>query len=255
MTVAGPVIGVLVCAHLPMELRPLAGGDFDALYRHFLRTGDPAIETRSYDAVDGELPASADECDAWIITGSPHDAFEHTPWIDALADFVRDAVAEGARVVGVCFGHQLVARALGGTVERSDRYTVGPHTMHVEATDWFTGGEVTINAMHRDVVTRLPTGAHTIATGTTAEFPAFIVGTSVLCLQDHPEFGRSLTAALIDSRAELIGEADAATSIERLRRMTTDGELLAGWIVDFLLDRRRRTGLPPPSLPAPRCRR
>jgi GMP synthase-like glutamine amidotransferase len=239
MTAADPLIGILLCAHLPAELQPVAGGDYDTVYRNLLQSGDPGVRTRPYDAINGELPASPDECDAWVLTGSPHDAFEDTPWIVALRDFVARAVAGGARIAGVCFGHQLVATALGGTVERADGFAVGPHTMHVEPTEWFTGGEVTINAMHRDVVTRLPAGARTIAAGTTAEFPAFLVGDSVFCVQDHPEFGRALAAALIDSRRDLIGDTTASDATERVNEIATDGELVAGWIVDFLLDRRR----------------
>jgi GMP synthase-like glutamine amidotransferase len=239
MAAADPLIGILLCAHLPAELQPLTGGDYDTVYRDLLRSGDPRVDTRAYDAINGELPASTEECDAWVLTGSPHDAFEDTAWIAVLRDFVVRAVADGARIAGVCFGHQLVATALGGTVERSGGFAVGPHTMHVEATEWFSGGEVTINAMHRDVVTRLPAGARTIATGTSAEVPAFLVGDSVFCVQDHPEFGRALTAALIDSRRNLIGDETALAATERLGEITTNGELVARWIVDFLLDRRR----------------
>jgi GMP synthase-like glutamine amidotransferase len=239
MAAAEPLIGILICAHLPDELQPLAGGDYDTVYRNFLQSGDPRVRTRAYDAINGELPASADECDAWVLTGSPHAAFEDTPWIVALRGFVVEAVAGDARIAGVCFGHQLVATALGGTVERADGFAVGPHTMHVEATEWFTGGQVTINAMHRDVVTRLPAGARTIAAGTTAEVPAFLVGDSVLCVQDHPEFGRGLTSALIESRRELIGDETARAGMERLSGMATNGDVVARWIVDFLLDRRR----------------
>ncbi len=239
MAAAEPLIGILVCAHLPGELQPLTGGDYDTVYRDLLQSGDPRLRTRAYDAINGELPASAHECDAWILTGSPHNAFEDTPWILALRDFVVRAVADGTRIAGVCFGHQLVATALGGTVERADRFAVGPHTMYVDATDWFPGGEVTINAMHRDVVTRLPEGGRTIAAGTTAEVPAFLVGDSVFCVQDHPEFGRALTTALIESRRDLIGDEAASAGTERLNEIATNGELVARWLVDFLLDRRR----------------
>lgn len=238
MTDRVPVIGVLMCGHLGETLRPVAGGDYDTVYGDLLRAAAPDLEVRAYDAIGGELPARTDECDAWILTGSPRDAFADEPWIVALADFVARAVADRARVAGVCFGHQLVAVALGGRVERSDRFVVGPQDMTMAATPWFDGGPVTLNAMHRDVVTELPPDATVIASGETADVPAYLVGDHVLCVQDHPEFTNEFTRALVAVRREQIGPATADAALAALDQRRTDGPTVGRWITDFLLDRR-----------------
>ena len=232
-------VGILVCGRLGESMQPLAGGDYPVVYTALLRSADPTITVRPYAAIDGELPERPDECRSWIITGSPHDAFADDPWIVELRRFVAEAVDAEARVVGVCFGHQVVAEATGGRVERSDRWAVGPHEMTVEATPWFAGDTVTINAMHRDVVTDLPADGRTIATGTTGAVPAFVIGDTVLCIQDHPEFTGDLTRALIDRRRDLIGAEVADAAMAAIDERPTDGDTVARWIVDFLLDRRR----------------
>ena len=233
-----PDVGILVCGHIDETMQPLAGGDYPAIYTALLHSADPTLTVRSYAALDGDLPDRPDACRSWIITGSPHDAFADDPWIVALREFVAETVAAGARVVGICFGHQLVAEALGGRVERSDRWAAGPHEMTVEATPWFAGGTVAVNAMHRDVVTALPGGGRTIATGSTAEIPAFTVGDTVLCLQDHPEFNGDVTRALIERRRDRMGDEVADAALATLDGRATDGTTVARWIVDFLLDRR-----------------
>lgn len=234
---SAPVVGVLVCDHVDADLLDVAGGDYGEMYAAFLRSAAPTLEVRVHDAIGGRLPPSPDACDAWIITGSRHDAFADHPWLVALRTFVTRLRAEGARTVGICFGHQVIAHALGGRAERGPGWRVGPQVLDLEATPWFPGGRVRLNAMHRDVVAVPPDGAVVIGAGTTADVPALLVGDTMLGIQDHPEFDARYTAALIDRRRERIGPvADAATA--ELAARTTDGALVARWIVDFLLDRR-----------------
>ncbi len=234
-------VGVLVCDHVAPELAGAnLGRDYDALYHDFLIGADPALRTRAYDAVNGELPESVDECDAWILTGARHDAYRDDPWIEGLRDFVRRLAEEGRRTVGICFGHQVVAAALGGRVEPVGRWKAGPQTMHVASTAWFPGGTVELHAMHRDEVVALPAGATPIAKGETAEIPAYLVGDAIFCVQDHPEFTDDYVRAVIETRRERMGEADAEAFLARVDRTTCDGDLLATWIVDFLKDDRRR---------------
>lgn len=236
-------VGILECdrPNAPALIAAADGQTYGAMYAHMLTSADASIETRVYDAVAGLLPARLDECDAWIITGSRHDAHGDAPWVDALRSFVRSLHAEQRRTVGVCFGHQLVAEALGGKAERSGEWRAGPERMDVESSPWFEAASVTIHAMHQDVVTELPEGARTIATGHTADVPAYVVSDHVLCIQDHPEYGPTFMAALVELRRDRLGDELADDALARIASVPTDGDVVARWIADFLLDRRSVT--------------
>ncbi len=231
-------IGVLLCDHVDERFRSALGGDYAEVFGRILGSTDPPVATRNYEAITRELPASPQECDAWLITGSRHDAHSDEPWVLDLVGWVRDAVAGGARLAGICFGHQLVARALGGRVERASRWAVGPHRLDMAATPWFEGGTVYLEAMHRDIVVEAPPGAVAIGHGTTASEAAFMVGDNVICVQDHPEFTSEYVEALIGDRRERIGPDVCDAALDALRRCPNDGPTVSSWIVDVLLDRR-----------------
>jgi len=236
---ANPRIGVLLCDHVAADLQAISGGDYDLVYRRMLLAAEPDLEVAVYPAVDGVLPESTSECDGWIITGSHLSAFSDEPWVIALREWLADAAETDARIAGVCFGHQLVAEALGGKVGTADQWKVGPQKTTVEATDWFEGGEVKLNAMHHDVVTVLPPGSRNIAEGSTSEFPAFLVGDNIVCVQDHPEFDADYVRALINARLDRMDADTVASARARLSTEPTDGPIVGRWLVDFLLDRRR----------------
>ena len=235
---ARPIIGILVCDHVSPRLRDAARDrDYGEMYAEMLTVAEPDLATRIYDVVAGELPADPTECDAWIVTGSRYDADQEEPWLVALGEFLRRLHGARARAVGICFGHQAVAHALGGRIDRADGWAAGPQEMAVEPTDWFEGGRVSLNAMHRDVVTALPPGARPIGTGTTAEYPIYIVDDTILGIQDHPEFDASYTRALIEVRESHMGDIVAA-ALAKVDSVSTDNLTVGSWIVNFLLDRR-----------------
>ncbi len=231
-------IGLLICDHFDPSILDAAGGDYDLLYGGFLQAADPTLEIVPYDVVNGVLPAEPDECDGWLITGSRYDAFADTPWIEDLRAFVRKVHEHEARLAGICFGHQVIAQALGGQVERAGSWKVGPHPFRMAPQPWFEGGELAISSMHRDIVTRLPEGASVIAEGSTAAVPAYLVGHHILGIQGHPEYDETIVEALVGARQDLFEPNVASDARTRLRDIETEGDEVGRWIVSFLKDQR-----------------
>ncbi len=238
-------LGVLACDHIddPELIEAADGVDYHDMCADLVRRHQPdldvTVEVAVYDAVNGELPGQPGECDGWIITGSRHDAYRDDPWLVALRDFIVQLYEARARTVGICFGHQAVAHALGGRAEPAGCWKVGPHEMTVESTPWFDGATVAIYGMHRDVASLLPPDGVDIGKGTTAEHPIFTVGDSILCMQDHPEFSYRYEAQLIESRRSRTGDEVADDGMAAMHAREADGQLVSEWITRFLLDDRR----------------
>ncbi len=239
-TTEPPIIGILACDHVDDPgLRKASGDrDYDEMYADFLRRSEPSLRTRAYDVVAGELPADPDECDGWIITGARYDAYRDEPWIVDLRDFIKRLHEARARTVGVCFGHQAVAHALGGSAANSGEWQAGPQELEVMPTPWFDGGTVWLHAMHQDVAAELPPGAKTVGVGSTAEHPIYLVGDSILCVQDHPEYEPAYISALIEARRSRMGDELTDDALNRVATIDTDNSIVGRWIVDFLLDHR-----------------
>lgn len=233
------LIGILACDHVGPELLDAARGrDYDAMYTELLQAAEPAIRTRTYDVVGGQLPDHPAECDGWIITGARYDAYRDDPWIVALRQFIQRVHEHRARLVGVCFGHQVVAHALGGRAENTGTWRAGPQQLHVEATEWFEGGSVVIHAMHQDVASIVPPGGRTIGHGSTADHPIYVVGDNILCVQDHPEYDASYIAGLVEARRPRMGDEITDAALTRIESDDTHNDVVGRWIADFLLDRR-----------------
>ena len=199
-------IGILQTGHAPDELRPVVG-DINNLFERLLSGQGFTFDT--YAVVDGIFPDGPDVCDGWLITGSKHGAYEDLPWIKTLEHLIREIYADGVPLVGVCFGHQIIAQALGGKVEKFEGgWAVGRQTY-----DW-DGETVSLNAWHQDPVVERPTDATPIACNDFCENAALVYGDKVFTLQAHPEFESQFIQGLIKARAgtvppELIETAKA----------------------------------------------
>ncbi len=226
-------IGILQTGQAPDALQPEAG-DYPQMFEQLLAGQGFTFRTWHVEAM--AFPASVHDADGWLITGSRHGAYEDHPFIRPLEAFIRQARAEGVPLVGICFGHQIVAQALGGKVERYEGgWSVGP-------TDYDFGGEVlTLNAWHRDQVTEVPPGARVIATGGICRNAAMVYGDDILTVQPHPEFRPAFIDGLMRTRGPgLVPDALMAAARERLTE-PIDQPTLAGRIAAFFkMPRARR---------------
>ena len=209
-----------------------AHGDYPAMFRTLLGEG---FEVATFDVQAGQWPDPG-AFDAAIITGSSAGVYEADPWIADLLDWIRAAKGR-TRLVGVCFGHQAMAQALGGRVEKSDRgWGVGLHRYDVVSAEaWMTptAGTVAIPASHQDQVVETPADARIILRSDFTPFAGLAWGDDAISLQAHPEFTATFATELTAGRHDRIDPVLVEQAVESLRE-PDDRALLGGWIRDFM---------------------
>lgn len=225
-------IGLLQCGHVMPALAE-NHGDYPELFEQFLTPVDLDIAT--YGATEGVLPAEIDEQDGWLITGSACSTYDDLPWIAPLEKFVRTVVDAGHPMVGICFGHQIVAQALGGRVEKSEAgWGIGGHDYEVVVPHSWTGTTTRARmiASHQDQVSVLPDGAEMFLRTDHCPNAGFTLGDDVMTIQPHPEFGRDLSRELTGIRSAIFGEALTAEGLASLDQ-PLDNRDVARWIATF----------------------
>ena len=187
------LIGILQTGQAPDPLREEMG-DYPDFFRRIL--ANRGLEFRTYNVEAMQFPVSVQDCDGWLITGSRHGAYEDHPFIAPLEAFIRKANAEKVPMVGICFGHQIIAQAMGGKVEKfAGGWAVGPQDYD------FGGDQVTLNAWHQDQVVELPEGAEVCASNEFCEYAALVYGDHTYTIQAHPEYDDEFIAGLLRVRA------------------------------------------------------
>ncbi len=235
--------GILQVDRVRDELRP-AYGDYPAMFERVLRDAAPDVPVRFevYDVQAGEGPAALPCCDVYLITGSRDSVYDDRAWIRDLEGLVRELHQARHPLVGICFGHQLIAQALGGEVRPHDGgWAVGAHELRVKALrDWMSPAaeRFTLLCSHRDQVTRLPEGAELLAGSAFCRVGAFAIDEHILAFQGHPEFAVPYSAALMALRRDTLGEDLVEAGLASLSR-PIDAMLIARWIVNFALRERR----------------
>lgn len=188
------LIGILQTGEAPDALRPDTG-DYPDMFETLLSGHGFAF--RTWRVLEMDFPASVHAADGWLITGSRHGAYDDLPFIKPLEAFIRDAYEAHVPLVGVCFGHQIVAQAMGGKVEKfPGGWSIGPQDYD------FDGRKMTVNAWHQDQVTVAPPNATRIASSEFCENAAFLYDDRAFTVQPHPEMSDAFVAALIETRAK-----------------------------------------------------
>lgn len=232
------IIGILQCDSVATELQP-AFGDYPDMIRHLLQPVNPALKLIVYDAVSGRLPSDVNECDGYITTGSHYGVNDNVGWIQPLEHFVQDLYTAQKKLVGICFGHQLMAKALGGCVERSPSgWGIGvsrtPIVGHKAWMEPFTE-EINIVVSHQDQVTTPPKEAAVLAASDFCPFFMLACQDHFLSIQGHPEFSKDYSRVLCE-------QPDDDLPAERIRQaqvshdLPVDDTLIAQWINHFFHD-------------------
>ncbi len=229
-------IGLLACDDVAERFRHVAG-DYQQMFDRLLSPHVPDLRLTRFDMQAGQMPASARVCDAWITTGSRASAYDDAGWIRATEAFIAKVADSDRPFVGICFGHQLLARTLGAEVTRAPGgWGVGVLPMSILQTQsWMTPARSTVRLqyMHADQVTAPPDGATLLGEAPHCPVAMFQVGARLLGIEAHPEFPAAYARALITDRRARIGEQAADDALARVDG-PADSDVVGAWIARFL---------------------
>jgi GMP synthase-like glutamine amidotransferase len=222
-------IGILQCGAIPPDLAA-EHGPYGEMMRRLVPPGRDALV---HDVTTGVMPASATACDAWMLTGSAAGVYDDLPWIAPLKDFLREARGR-TKLVGICFGHQIMAEAFGGRVVKSPKgWGIGLHRYEVrEQAAWMEdAAPVCVPASHQDQVVELPPGARVTIASDFTPYAGLDYGDAI-SFQCYPEFAPGFCVALLQSRRAIYG-VGTDTAVESLAA-PNDSPRMATWINCFL---------------------
>ncbi len=223
-------IGILETGRPPVALRA-QWGTYDDMVRTMLGRDRTY---RSYDVQAGALPADPGECSAYVITGSPAGVYDDLPWIPPFLDFLR-RVRGRAKLVGICFGHQAMAKAFGGEVVKSPKgWGLGMHRYEIVEPPPGMSEPLAfaIPAFHQDQVVTLPPGARVLAASEFTPFASIGYDDDTVSVQGHPEFSPAFSAALIEAKRDVYGPLAAPALLSLLQ--PDDGGRAANWLRRFI---------------------
>jgi GMP synthase-like glutamine amidotransferase len=197
---------------------------------------DDRFEYRIYMTIGGEVPQDLDEQDAFMITGSPLSVLDQHVFTDDLMDFIRRCDAAKKPLLGACFGHQAIALALGGRVERSPHgYNVGIQDTHFRVQKpWMDPAHQSLPmyVFHEDQVTELPVGCELIGSSAKCEIASFAKGHHIFTTQAHPEFTHEFMSCVLGFTASHMPPADVAQARASMSS-SARGDIFALWAASF----------------------
>lgn len=230
------IIGVLKCDSVSEQLEGVYG-KYPDMFARFLLPVDASLQFITFDAENGELPDDIHAADAYIITGSRHGVYDGHAWIVGLEQFIQKCYLAKKKIIGVCFGHQLIAQALGGKVIKSPKgWGLGmSHNTVLLQKEWMQPFQNQLNVFvsHQDQVVELPEGAEVLATSDFCPNYMTQTGSSLLTIQGHPEFTKAYYR-------DFLSEDEGTVDVEHFKKamhsleQPVDNDVIAQWMVNFL---------------------
>jgi GMP synthase-like glutamine amidotransferase len=220
------------------HLERLAGA-----FENLFRQAGANWQFDAYNTTQGEYPETFDAYDAVLLTGSRADAFSDAPWVVELRRRVAALLEQRKKIIGVCFGHQLLGVVLGAKVGRAPQGWGAGRMAYRVASPWkaplatgddgSTAQDLALLASHQDQVLELPSGARLMATSDFCPVAGFAVDDYVFSVQPHPEMDEIILGNLIEKRRHILGEERYAAGKQSLQQ-PHDGVEVARMMVAFV---------------------
>lgn len=231
---------LLVCDQFPGILTPDIPS-YEWMFEKVFTDADSHCQFEVCQTWQGELPSNLNKNDVYLVTGSNNSAYDDVPWVTRLREWIIKAFANGCRLCGICFGHQIIAEALGGKVERSPKgWGIGLRKSTI-VDDVFNNisnaRSFTILYDHHDQVVRLPEGATLVSTSDFCPLESMRIGSQVLTLQGHPEFSNAFIRHWIKDCAPEEPLYIKQNALNSMATMENQGTEVAGWIINFFASR------------------
>ncbi len=229
-------LGILICDQVQEKLQP-EFGDYPEMFLDIIERVDPQVEVKFFSAIDRELPTDINACDVYMTSGSRWGVNDDNVWIHELEDFIRQLYESGKGFVGICFGHQLIAKALGGRVNKSNKgWAIGvAFSEIVNPRNWMVPPQVKLDLVvsHQDQIVELPPHAQVLVSNDFCPFSLIQVNNHFLGIQGHPEFSRAYSLALMNTRKDLIPAAVIRIGANTFTH-EVDDILAMKWLLNFL---------------------
>lgn len=230
-------IGILQCntSRLPFAKQH---GQYPEMIKNLLHKIEPNLFFEIFNIEGHQFPSHIHACDAYIITGSKHSVNDPWPWIAELERFILKLQQAQIKLIGICFGHQLIAKTLGGKVSRAPKgWGVGMSINQVlQQKPWMnpTLEQFNILVSHQDQVIELPKGAEVLASNDHCPYYMLQIG-NLLTIQGHPEFSKTYSKALMEHRKDILGLSCYEKGMQSLA-LEKDDMIIGQWMVRFLND-------------------
>ncbi len=229
-------IALLQCDHVVKALQP-DHGDVPDLFNNLFERVAPEVSLEVFNVTIGEYPDSLDQYDGFISSGARYSVYDREPWILRFKEFVHELYAQGRKFVGICFGHQMIAEALGGKCEKSERgWGVGiKEVVMYKKMSWMQPAlnSYRMIVSHADQVTVLPENSEIIGGNSHCPCSIYTVGENFLGIQAHPEFTHSFEREILEIRKDRIGQTAIDAAIPTLTEKT-DEAVVTRWIIQFI---------------------
>lgn len=208
-------------------------------FRDLFDTLEQRFTYRVYMTIGGEVPADVNEQDAYLITGSPLSVLDDHAFLEPLFGFIRVCDAAKKPLIGTCFGHQAIALALGGTVERATiGWNVGIETTHFsERLPWMKPmqTDLPMYVFHQDQVTRPPAGCRVVGGSKRCPNAAMVKDQHIFTTQAHPEITEPFMRCVLSATRDYFSDDDYAAILASLQS-EQHGALFARWAANFFKD-------------------